>query len=201
LSYSRRIERPGFHELNPFIDYEDPLNLSSGNPTLNPEFTNSYEFGITSIFNTTTLTANAFYRQTDGVINNIRVLLDSNVTMSRPENMLNNKSLGMELNAQQELFSWWKFDASCSYYKFMVSGSYIDSSRGLYKTVDLNSSNYSWNVRFNTNVSYEKTLDFQLTGYYNGPTRNAQSSVKDMYSMDLGIKWSILDAVRQSISD
>jgi len=42
LSYSRRIRRPGFWELNPFINFTDSRNLYAGNPNLNPETTDSY---------------------------------------------------------------------------------------------------------------------------------------------------------------
>ena len=44
LNYTRRIGRPDFWELNPFIDISDPVNLRQGNPLLRPEFINSFEF-------------------------------------------------------------------------------------------------------------------------------------------------------------
>ncbi|HZI53253.1 MAG TPA: outer membrane beta-barrel protein, partial [Chitinophagaceae bacterium] len=43
LNYSRRIRRPNFWQINPFIDINDPLNLRQGNPQLRPEFINSFE--------------------------------------------------------------------------------------------------------------------------------------------------------------
>lgn len=50
LNYSRRINRPGFWQLFPFTDYSDSLNISRGNPGLNPEFTNSLELSYMKIF-------------------------------------------------------------------------------------------------------------------------------------------------------
>ncbi|MEO6914854.1 MAG: outer membrane beta-barrel family protein, partial [Chitinophagaceae bacterium] len=44
LNFSRRVRRPSFWQLNPFIDINDPLNISQGNTNLRPEFTNSFEF-------------------------------------------------------------------------------------------------------------------------------------------------------------
>jgi outer membrane receptor protein involved in Fe transport len=44
VNYTRRISRPSFWHLNPFIDINDPVNLRQGNPALRPEFTNSFEF-------------------------------------------------------------------------------------------------------------------------------------------------------------
>src|SRR5205085_4242694 len=43
VNFSRRIRRPDFWQLNPFIDINDPLNIRQGNPQLRPEYTNSFE--------------------------------------------------------------------------------------------------------------------------------------------------------------
>ncbi|MCU7548206.1 TonB-dependent receptor family protein [Chitinophagaceae bacterium LB-8] len=43
VNYTRRIQRPGFWQLNPFVDISDPQNLRQGNPELKPEFINSFE--------------------------------------------------------------------------------------------------------------------------------------------------------------
>jgi outer membrane receptor protein involved in Fe transport len=43
INYSRRVNRPGFFQLIPFIDFSDSLNVTRGNPNLKPEFTNSVE--------------------------------------------------------------------------------------------------------------------------------------------------------------
>ncbi len=50
LNYSRRINRPNFFQLFPFTDYTDSLNISKGNPDLDPEFTNSLELSYSTIF-------------------------------------------------------------------------------------------------------------------------------------------------------
>ncbi|MBK9591943.1 MAG: TonB-dependent receptor family protein [Crocinitomicaceae bacterium] len=46
MSYSRRVNRPNLHALNPFSKYTDPLNLQVGNPELLPEYINSGEIGF-----------------------------------------------------------------------------------------------------------------------------------------------------------
>jgi outer membrane receptor protein involved in Fe transport len=43
LSYSRRIDRPDYQSLNPFIYYSDLYTLSRGNPALRPQYANSFE--------------------------------------------------------------------------------------------------------------------------------------------------------------
>ncbi|RQO69854.1 hypothetical protein DBR43_17525 [Pedobacter sp. KBW06] len=46
-SYSRRIGRPGYKDLNPFIYYVDQYTANQGNPYLRPSFTNSFELNYT----------------------------------------------------------------------------------------------------------------------------------------------------------
>ncbi|WP_020534417.1 outer membrane beta-barrel protein [Lewinella cohaerens] len=47
ISYSYRIERPGYFDLNPFVSYLDPLTFSKGNPFLVPELTHTGQFSLT----------------------------------------------------------------------------------------------------------------------------------------------------------
>ena len=51
LSYNFRIERPDYRDVNPFYDISDPYNISTGNPNLKPEKSNSVELGFNQSFN------------------------------------------------------------------------------------------------------------------------------------------------------
>jgi outer membrane receptor protein involved in Fe transport len=69
LNYSRRIRRPDFWQLNPFIDINDPLNIQQGNPELKPEYTNSLEFNYSKSFkNNSNFLASIYFRNTTGDI-------------------------------------------------------------------------------------------------------------------------------------
>lgn len=68
-NYSRRIQRPNFFQLMPFIDFTDPLNLQVGNPNLKPEFTNSFEVNYSYRFNNNhSLLASSYFRYTEGLL-------------------------------------------------------------------------------------------------------------------------------------
>jgi ferric enterobactin receptor len=50
LSYSYRIERPDYGDLNPFYNISDPHNINTGNPNLKPEKGHNYELGYSKNF-------------------------------------------------------------------------------------------------------------------------------------------------------
>ncbi len=69
FNYTRRINRPNFFQLMPFIDYTDPLNLSVGNGNLSPEFTNSFEANYNYQFNNNhSILASTYFRHTTDLL-------------------------------------------------------------------------------------------------------------------------------------
>lgn len=68
LSYSRRVTRPRFWDLNPFVNASNKLNLRMGNPNLTPEFANNIELAYVTTFKKTSFNVVAFYRQRNNLI-------------------------------------------------------------------------------------------------------------------------------------
>jgi outer membrane cobalamin receptor len=68
LSFSRRVRRPQYNDLTPFATYSDNRNYWSGNPDLNPEFTNAFELGHIKYMSKGSLTSSVYYRHTNGKI-------------------------------------------------------------------------------------------------------------------------------------
>ena len=64
-SYTRRIQRPDYRSLNPYVNASDPKNLTRGNPFLQPEVANNYDLTYTKSFNGgSALNVVLFYRHT-----------------------------------------------------------------------------------------------------------------------------------------
>lgn len=87
LNYSRRIDRPGYDWVNPFIWYADPYTSTRGNPSLKPQYTNNMELGYTF---SEWLTASIGYSRTDNVITN--TIIQDNATQSLYFTYLNFKT-------------------------------------------------------------------------------------------------------------
>ena len=50
LSYTRRLERADYRDINPFLNFADPYNITTGNPLLKPEIGNNFELGYNKSF-------------------------------------------------------------------------------------------------------------------------------------------------------
>jgi outer membrane receptor protein involved in Fe transport len=79
-SYNRRIQRPSIRFLNPNIQAANPLNVTIGNPSLNPEYTNNYELGYSTFIKGTTINLTGFYRNTNDGIQSIRDVIANDPT-------------------------------------------------------------------------------------------------------------------------
>lgn len=71
-AYNRRIQRPSIQFLNPNIQAANPLNISVGNPQLDPELTNNYELSYSTAIKGTSINLSGFMRNTNNGIQRIR---------------------------------------------------------------------------------------------------------------------------------
>ncbi|MBS1488578.1 MAG: TonB-dependent receptor [Bacteroidetes bacterium] len=87
LSFNRRIQRPSIQNLNPNTVASNPLNISSGNPQLSPEYTNNYELGYSLYIKQTSLNFSAFMRNTDNAIQQVRSTDPGGVVLTTYQNI------------------------------------------------------------------------------------------------------------------
>ena len=103
-SYSRRIRRPGTQELNPFPVWFDANNVFFGQPDIAPEYTDSYDFGLTKTGSKGMIQLSPYYRHTTNVIRiaiNTTDTVDSReVTSVSFKNLATSNSYGTDLTGQ-----------------------------------------------------------------------------------------------------
>lgn len=81
LSYSTRIRRPDDpDQLDPTPHYQDPLNLSRGDPYLRPEYIRAIELGLQQTTTRTTLQLTPFFRHTIDAVRRVRTIDGAGVT-------------------------------------------------------------------------------------------------------------------------
>jgi len=122
LNYSRRINRPGFWQLFPFYDISDSLNISKGNPGLNPEFTNSLELSYSKLFkNRDNLIASVYFKHTNNLITSFQALeyvapVDDSVLVSTYINANQSYVSGLELTGRNKITRWWDLTTNANLY-------------------------------------------------------------------------------------
>jgi outer membrane receptor protein involved in Fe transport len=102
FSYNRRLQRPGIQNLNPNVNATNPLNISTGNPNLAPEFTNNYEVSYSKFIKQTYISTSFFVRNTTGAINQIREVFGDTVKTTS-QNIGNEDAYGMNVNLNVNL--------------------------------------------------------------------------------------------------
>ena len=184
LSYSRRINRPGFRELLPFSNFTDARNFWAGNPELQPEYTNSYEIGYLKYFKKGSLFSSVYYRHRTGVIDRIITTDAAGITYRIPVNLATEHNVGFELNSSYDLNKKNKVSANFNFFHSERSGSYEGQV--------LENSTFAWNSRIVYRSEILPKIDAQASLNYRAPINTTQGKMKSVSSIDLSLSKDVL---------
>lgn len=176
LNYSRRVSRPRLQALNPFTDYSDTLNLRKGNPNLQPEYTDSYEFSINQVLGSVTVSGTAFYRYTTGATSNFRTIDSNGVGTNTWLNLDTGENLGLEGLVRM---------------RFGARNFVVATFNGFYSRLngeDVDNSGFNWNARLIATLGVSKTTQLQITGFYFHPFVRAQGTIGGFSSVNAALK-------------
>lgn len=182
-SYSRRIDRPTYRNLNPFIYFLDQFTFQKGNPFLNPQITNSYGVNY-GLGNSLFLSAN--YSRTSDLIT--EVIGQNDESQQTFQTMVNLDSYdNYSLNATAPIIvsnKWTSRWSVTSFYNHFNS----DFSNG---TVD--NSLFSYHINMSNDFTLSQKLSAEFTGFYQSPLVWGVFEIKPRYSFDLGFSYKVMD--------
>jgi outer membrane receptor protein involved in Fe transport len=158
------------------MTYSDSRNFFSGNPDLNPEFSNVGEIGHIKYFEKGSLSSGIYYRHTKGKIDRIRRVDSSGSSATRPENLISEKAWGAEFTTALTPVSWWKVDMNVNLFHADIDGTNILST---YKA-----STYSWFARQTSRFTLPHHMEMQLRFNYEAAQKTAQGKRKAVYYFD-----------------
>ncbi len=98
MNYSKRLQRPAAQDLNPGKMFVDSQNISSGNPSLKPQITDSFEIGYEYQKGPFSYQLRSYYRQNSDVITTLQTVLDANTIETTKINVGDGSTLGLEFN-------------------------------------------------------------------------------------------------------
>jgi len=189
LSYTKRIERPDYRDLNPFINTSDPKNLSTGNIHLLPEIGKRYELGYNiDIDKVGSFMVNLFYRVNNYDIQDYIVYYPSfqvgdttykDVAVSTRQNIGRENNFGLNLYASAKFFSKLDLRMNAFFYE-----------RHTINTIDKGYDYNSFNYRVNLNADYQfsKTLVAEFFGNFRAARHEAQGSYPSFTTYSLAIR-------------
>lgn len=184
LSYSKRVRRPQYNDLSPFMTYSDNRNYWSGNPDLNPEFTDAFEIGHIKYLDRASISSSLYYRYTKGKIISVRRVDDNGNSITIPENLATENSFGAEFTGSYSPYPWWKLDGSFNFFRAITDGSNLSD--------EFESDTYSWMVRLLSRTTVWKNTDIQLRGNYEAPQQTPQGRRKSLATLDLSISKDVI---------
>ena len=184
VSYSRRVRRPVYRELNPFITYSDNRNFFSGNPDLDPEFSDVFELGHIKYFDKGSLASSLYYRQTDGTIQSIRSVDNEGFSTRRPENLKSEQTFGVELTAGYKPVKGWKLDLNVNFFHTDIDASNFERA--------FSTKTRSWFLRQTSRFTLSPRSNLQIRGNYEAPRKIPQGKRKGFYFFDLAFTQDIL---------
>jgi len=199
MSYSRRVDRPNLNQTKPIREFATPTVTGIGNPELDPQFTNSIELNYTKVLNKGSITAGVFYRNIQDEIN--RTFYEDEQTENPNDfimsyaNFDDNSAYGFEVSANYKPTKWWDLQPAIDFSGISQKGliqvydPITDTSNFEIVEVDAN----AFNARINNNFKVAKGLTLTLFGFYRGAVEGVQNDSKEMYKIDSGARYSMLD--------
>lgn len=184
VSYSRRVRRPFYNDLSPYMTYSDSRNFYSGNPDLDPEFSNVGELGYLMNFEKGSLFSGIYYRNTKGKIDRIRRVDDDGNSTTKPENLKLENAWGAEFTGSWTAASWWKIDMNVNLFHAHIDGSNILP----YYTA----STFSWFARQTSRFTLPHDMEMQVRGNYEAAQKTAQGRRKAVYYIDFSMNKDVL---------
>ncbi len=180
ISYSRRVNRPRFHSLNPFFTYSDSRNRYGGNPNLEPEYTTSLELGHIKYWEKASLTSSLYYRHSNNVVERIRTISEG-ITETKPQNLAERDDYGFEFTFSKDLLTAWKVDGNLNLFRSITQG-------GQFGEADV----YNWSTRVNSRIVFFDKLETQVRLNYRGPQETTQGRNKASFHTDLGMSTDLI---------
>lgn len=170
-AYNRRIQRPSIRFLNPNIQSSNPYDITYGNPSLDPEYTNNYELSYSTFVKGTSLNFSGFWRNTNNGIQEVRSVIgnvktDADTVSTTYRNIGQEDAVGMNVFANINIGKLMLNGGTDFYYVMLDNNIPIVDE----ESAQSSASNEGWVVSYRLFGSYNLTKGwgFQFFGFYRG---------------------------------
>jgi len=181
--YSKRINRPRLWNLNPFFNIRNNFSIRTGNPDLQPEFTDSYEVTSIYIFDKSSFNVGVYHRYTTDMVERFSEFID-NVEITKPQNIGTNRATGIEINGKYTANKWLTVNGDFNYNYFKREGELESTS------FDFGADR--WSSELTLKFKLPAAIDLELRGEYESREKTVQRIVSDRLYANFGLRKKIL---------
>ena len=184
FSLSRRISRPTYPQLNPYINLIDNTTYETGNVHLQPEKANKLDVGYTFVSNRLTVNGDAYLNRTTDYINQVAGIKDDILIMTYINGDMDLKA-GIDHNIRWVPSNWLTVE--------LATNTYFTDSRGSYEGAEI--SNRGWTNNSNVSFTFKPLKGMDLQAEYNltTPQYHPQFTTRTIHYGDIGVSQSFLN--------
>lgn len=184
FSYSRRLRRPLFWDVNPFFTFTDARNFFEGNTDLNPEFSHSLELGHIKRWDKGSINTAVYYRHTTEKIERVREVYEDGTFVTSPQNLDTQNTYGLELTTAYTPFKWWRLNGNLNFFRAITDGTNINER--------LKSDTYTWFFKGTSKFTLPKKTQIQINFNYRAPKLRPQGKDFSIASLHLSASRTVL---------
>ncbi|PRY09671.1 outer membrane receptor protein involved in Fe transport [Pontibacter ummariensis] len=181
--YSRRINRPNYQMLNPFIFYLDPYTWAQGNPYLKPQYINSFE--VTQTLKQTYNLVLGYAMTKDFIAEVPEQNPEDNTTVFQQQNVKDLKSATATLVAPVRLSNKWEISNN-------ITAMYQEYTALANEELVVNDQ-FTVIGQTTHNIMLPKGFRLEVNGGYQGPAVYGMYSIKQQWWVDGGLKRSFMN--------
>ena len=174
---NRRITRPTYPQLNPYINLIDQLTYETGNKNVRPEIVDKVELSYSYTHSKWNLNMNIYSSLTQRFITQGSVITNHNQLALTYVNGNQQWKHGYDLDFSYNPIKWVHIQSGASVFYTKTSG--------YYNEVNLFTDNLAWKGNLRLTINPWKNGDIQLTGLYLSPTQLPQFSIDEIYYFNL----------------
>ncbi len=181
FNISRKLNRPNYRQMMPFIMFSDKNDYQIGNPNLTPEFITMAELNYSQVLNKGNFLFSLFYRNTTNPLTSYAYAdpVDPSILITTTINGTQSNTGGVDFTLKYELFK--NFEATWNTNLFYTV---IDASFG---NTSISNQGFNYTTKLNFVYHFPKSFNFQVSGNYESPKVIPQGTTNAIYFADCGL--------------
>ena len=180
---ARRISRPTYPQLNPYINLIDKQTYDTGNMHLQPEKANKLDLGYSYTGKYLTVSGNAYVTYTQNYINQV-AYLDNSILVTTYVNADSDVKTGLDHNIRYSPVRWFTMD--------LASNTFYSASRGTFRGADIRNQGWTNNSNIGLTVRPFNGAEIQAHYYVTTPQYSPQFTTRTIHYGNVGLKQSFL---------